>query len=411
MDTVSGGRFLNAYRKLSHKFKFLDGVGDESPLEHECTLTQFHSDHSFSYVLGNDPEVSFEIAAALSQFEPVTVCIQDNWEHAKKSLPDHIRVIQLSNMPSLWSDSNPVLFVKTVLGEDRIVELVEDIGSSIDTPIRRIAEIERIYYYRGPPLEVKKKSISNVLESNDGRLVFQCDVNSDIRKYVGGIKSMSHATQWCRIVSCSEIIVSNLSTKEDLDRLDFNQIHKMDNKYLGYFLTNRGILLVAYEGDSENAESNLKALKLLQGVYPNRRIVQIQSSARFLNINDYVMGFYGARNALPESTFTKIKATRTHLNTSLHSQVPRSVNPSIDMVDMATSARVFNDLDEFQKDISHVNEFQESHEEKVSFQFEPNVADSEENLSHEEESYTFQVPEVPKKSFFPSKFKKVKSDG
>jgi hypothetical protein len=55
-----------------------------------------------------------EVAAAISQFEPVTVCASsDQWENARNQLPANVRVLEMSLNDAWFRDTGPtVCFVK-----------------------------------------------------------------------------------------------------------------------------------------------------------------------------------------------------------------------------------------------------------------------------------------------------------
>jgi hypothetical protein len=55
-----------------------------------------------------------EVATAISQFEPVTVCASsDQWENARNQLPSNVRVLEMSSNDAWFRDTGPtVCFVK-----------------------------------------------------------------------------------------------------------------------------------------------------------------------------------------------------------------------------------------------------------------------------------------------------------
>lgn len=63
-----------------------------------------------------------EVAKAIAQFEPVTMCVNhDQYENARALLPDHIRVVEISSNDAWMRDIGPT-FVKNDAGEVRGVD-------------------------------------------------------------------------------------------------------------------------------------------------------------------------------------------------------------------------------------------------------------------------------------------------
>lgn len=66
--------------------------------------------------------VFVEVATAISKFEPLTMCVSGaQYDNARSMLPDHIRVVEISNNDSWVRDSGPT-FVKNDAGEVRGVD-------------------------------------------------------------------------------------------------------------------------------------------------------------------------------------------------------------------------------------------------------------------------------------------------
>ena len=63
-----------------------------------------------------------EVAKAIAQFEPVTMCVNhEQYENARALLPDHIRVVEISSNDAWMRDIGPT-FVKNDQGEVRGID-------------------------------------------------------------------------------------------------------------------------------------------------------------------------------------------------------------------------------------------------------------------------------------------------
>ncbi|KAL2338256.1 hypothetical protein Fmac_012702 [Flemingia macrophylla] len=53
------------------------------------------------------------VASAISRFEPVTVCVSSaQWENARRQLPEHVRVVEMSMNDSWFRDTGPTFVVR-----------------------------------------------------------------------------------------------------------------------------------------------------------------------------------------------------------------------------------------------------------------------------------------------------------
>ncbi|WP_445684503.1 agmatine deiminase [Weizmannia sp. FSL W8-0401] len=104
--------------------------------------------------------VFVQVAAAIAEFEPVTVVVsRQQYRNARNMLPDHIRVIEMSNDDSWMRDCGPTFVVNDETGEVRGVDwsfnawggLVDGLyfpWDADDQVAQKVCEIERIDRYR-----------------------------------------------------------------------------------------------------------------------------------------------------------------------------------------------------------------------------------------------------------------------
>lgn len=111
--------------------------------------------------LGGKPaqKVFVEVAEAISRFEPVTVCVNgDQYSNARHLLPDHVRVVEISN-DDAWIRDCGATFVVNDKGDVRGVDwgfnawggLVDGLyfpWDKDDALAEKMCEIERIDRYR-----------------------------------------------------------------------------------------------------------------------------------------------------------------------------------------------------------------------------------------------------------------------
>ena len=98
-----------------------------------------------------------ELATTIARFEPVTVCANhDQFDNARARLPDHVRVLEISNDDAWLRDSGPS-FVVNDHGDVRLVDWrFNSHGQGLatwekdDRVARKIAEIEAVDRYRAP---------------------------------------------------------------------------------------------------------------------------------------------------------------------------------------------------------------------------------------------------------------------
>ena len=99
-----------------------------------------------------------DLASAIARFEPVTVGVNhDQFDNARAQLPDHVRVLEISNDDVWLRDSGPS-FVVNQRGEVRLVDWRFNSHGQMslatwekdDKVARKIAEIEGVDRYRAP---------------------------------------------------------------------------------------------------------------------------------------------------------------------------------------------------------------------------------------------------------------------
>jgi agmatine deiminase len=99
-----------------------------------------------------------ELATAIARFEPVTVGVNhDQFDNARARLPEHVRVLEISNEDVWVRDSGPTFVVKKD-GEVRLVDWHFNSHGQVslqtwekdDKVARKIAEIEGVDRYRAP---------------------------------------------------------------------------------------------------------------------------------------------------------------------------------------------------------------------------------------------------------------------
>lgn len=341
---VRGGKFLAAYRKLSTRLEELDpesGAQKRTPRQDGCEAIPCWRPHSTAYVLGNaDEDVALEIAAALSQFEPVTVFVEgrQSYIRARRSLPDHIRLVQLFDVPSKWSEANPVSFAYARAGDVRLIEYncAKAPQGAKSTVFRQICEVERIQRYQGPELlrgstlapeqpfvEVNGRGQALLSPEHDDSDIEEASSREE-GKYISPMRpnEMALFVEGQRNIVCMPnsrfaedggIIVPRTTTKASSEALksQISPIHQLDGRYMGFYIANGGILVPSYN----NPEIDLRAMKVLSALFPRRRVVQIQTNRSSLNINEYVLGMPGsvARN-LPASSIARASAALTQMN-------------------------------------------------------------------------------------------------
>ncbi len=110
--------------------------------------------------LGGKPaqKVFAEVAIAISKFEPVTMCVNhDQYDNARNMLPEHIRVVEMSNNDSWLRDTGATFVVdgKTVRGVDWTFNawggLVDGLyfpWDKDDQVAGKICDMERVDRYR-----------------------------------------------------------------------------------------------------------------------------------------------------------------------------------------------------------------------------------------------------------------------
>ncbi len=343
---VKGGRFLQAYRKLSERIHAAEdaresvgtggapGAGGArravrsgagaapsataaataTPLDHGCGAPLASWDHhAFCYVLGGEADVALEIAAALSQFEPVTVCVGHlaEWRRVKRSVPDHIRVVCVPGAPLRWSQIPPVAFVSGPSGDARLVDFSGAQGTAVDSVTAQIAELERLYRYVGPALPMSGESEAGFLDVDGaGRVRFDPALSrrpDALRAFGKGLADVVPHDK-CRLAP-GAVLVPRGTLKASMDVLEqaVGKVFRLNHKYMGFYAANNGVLVAAYG----NEENDTAALTVIKHLFPGRRVVQIHTTAENLNINAYALGFCGSKEqAKPGSSFNRLRAAR-----------------------------------------------------------------------------------------------------
>mmetsp|Transcript_10961 Transcript_10961/g.34885 ORF Transcript_10961/g.34885 Transcript_10961/m.34885 type:complete len:570 (-) Transcript_10961:62-1771(-) len=322
-ELVIGGRFLQAYRKLNGRLGDICAAHPplrcrSAPIEEQCgpTVPCWES-HSFAYVLGAHSDIAYEIAAALSQFEPVSVIVDSaaQWDLARRSLPDHIRIVLLASPPEMWTAVALFSFVRGPCGDTRLIEFCGESSRPARAPsaFEQIAQVERLFRYTGPKLSIGERSshsIDTPFVDTDGRhrARLQDGVAETVRQYSRGLTTNVDLPN-TRLIPNNSILVGREMPQVKVSELEgmFSNVYRIESRYLGYFVANGGVLVPAF-GDSE---ADLKALKILQFIFPDRRMIQIIAPSPTLNINSYVIGIPGNTvKQLPGSTFSSFKAAR-----------------------------------------------------------------------------------------------------
>ncbi|GBG32066.1 Agmatine deiminase [Hondaea fermentalgiana] len=253
---VQGGRFLEAYRKLSARLEELDPAGSQhgrTPKQDGCETVPCWEPHSFAYVLGNANEnVAFEIAAALAQFEPVTMAVEGRqaYVRARRSLPDNIRLVQLFDVPDSWADGNPISFTRALAGDLRVIEYncADAPQGAKPTLFRQICEVERIHRYGGPTL---CPSDENLEGGRDEDLAAKS--SSHRRPHEMTLFAKGQHSVICfanaRFSQDGGVIVPRTTSKASADalRAQVGQVHELDERYMGFFVANGGVLVPAYD--------------------------------------------------------------------------------------------------------------------------------------------------------------------
>lgn len=387
LEVVEGGRFLQAYRKLKQRIICVEGGPEErcevsnelvgsdaensrktqrtakerqqkmpTPLSMRCgpALGTWNK-HAFAYVAarGESIDIAMELAAALSQFEPVTVCVEGMEElmRARRSLPDHIRVVNISGAPERWTELPPVAFCHGQSGDTKLLEFANDVDLSGEKPkskqsndsgddddnddepnidesdlsvYAQIAEIERFQRFLGKRLPSQR--LLPVLDCSgahtailEPKVAAKAATDGVFAGFADGFQEIVIGAK-VRLVEngiavargVPKALVDTLASKID------GQVWRIDERYIGFYVGNSGILLAKY-GQEEN---DLKALKILQHMYPKRRVVQIQvptppagETSPTLNLNEYVLGFPGAvERKLPDRILERARVARERLN-------------------------------------------------------------------------------------------------
>lgn len=128
-----------------------------------------------------------EVAKAISQFEPVTVCVgSQQFENARALLPDEIRVVEISSNDAWMRDIGPT-FVKNNTGEVRGVDWTFNAWGGIDEGLyfpwdqdamvkQKVLEIEQINRYDASDIVLEGGAIA---VDGDGTLITteQCILN------------------------------------------------------------------------------------------------------------------------------------------------------------------------------------------------------------------------------------------
>lgn len=99
-----------------------------------------------------------EVASAIAQFEPVTMCVNaEQYENARRLLPDNIRVVEISSNDAWMRDIGPT-FVKNDLGEVRGIDWGFNAWGGLDKGLyfpwhldsavkQKVLEIEQLHRY------------------------------------------------------------------------------------------------------------------------------------------------------------------------------------------------------------------------------------------------------------------------
>lgn len=130
-----------------------------------------------------------EVAKAISQFEPVTVCVgTEQFENARALLPDEIRVVEISSNDAWMRDIGPT-FVKNDKGEVRGVDWTFNAWGGLDEGLyfpwdqdslvkRKVLEIEKIDRYDASDITLEGGAIA---VDGDGTLITteECILNKN----------------------------------------------------------------------------------------------------------------------------------------------------------------------------------------------------------------------------------------
>lgn len=137
--------------------------GFRMPAEYEphdgCWMLWPQRTDNWRYVAKYAQKAFVDVATAIAKFEPVTMGINaDQYDNARSMLPDHIRVVEISNNDSWIRDSGPT-FVVNNEGEVRGIDwnfnawggLVDGLyfpWDKDDKVAQKVCEIERIDRYK-----------------------------------------------------------------------------------------------------------------------------------------------------------------------------------------------------------------------------------------------------------------------
>ncbi|MBY0154250.1 agmatine deiminase [Cytobacillus firmus] len=136
--------------------------------------------------------VYVEVAKAIAQFEPVTMCVRpEQFENARALLPEHIRVIEISSNDAWMRDIGPT-FVKNDQGEVRGIDWGFNAWGGIEEGLyfpwdldlqvkRKVLEIEHISRYDATEFVLEGGAIT---VDGEGTLITteQCVLNKNRNK-------------------------------------------------------------------------------------------------------------------------------------------------------------------------------------------------------------------------------------
>ncbi len=149
-----------------------DGFRMPGEFEEHAKTWMFWPERTDNWRLGAKPaqKAFVEVATAISKFEPVTMCVSNNqYSNAREMLPDHIRVVEISNDDSWARDMGPSFVVNdkgVVRGVDwefnawgGLVDGLYFPWDKDDQAAEKICEIENIDSYRSQGFVLEGGSI------------------------------------------------------------------------------------------------------------------------------------------------------------------------------------------------------------------------------------------------------------
>ena len=139
-----------------------------------------------------------------------------------------------------------------------------------DYVLSEIAEIERIYKYRGPVLHLPDKdSVGRacVVDVNGKGIMISAmgKEPNGMRYFAKGLKSFIRRPQ-CRFTQAGGLIVARTTSRDevlDLEKqLAGGSVHRLDARYMGFYVANSGVLVPAYG----KPQSDAKCVNLIKMV-------------------------------------------------------------------------------------------------------------------------------------------------